>query len=422
MKILYLAYACEPGAGSEYGVGWMMPQTMARQHPEYEVYILTRSKSRQKIDQTLDFLAEEGTLRNIHVLYYDLPSLLYYKKEMQSHWGEQYNYWLWQLCVRRTVRKIIREKDIDIVHHITFNQYRTPSPGYWMDVPFVIGPIGGAEIIAPAFWQDLDPHTAKKEAIRKKGRDLPLFRWLNTRSKNKKIILCSANENLRRLSPYKGNSNICLMPAIGISQQDINSGAVIQQPSTPDGQFTMVYAGKALDWKGLHIFLRTAARAFKGVDKSYGIKLIGIRSESEQQKVNGWIVEEGLQGRVELIPFMQRDELLKIISTCSLSVYPAFRDSGSMSVLEACSLGCPTICFDAGGQDAFPDEVLIKVRVGESYEECVDAFAERLRWCITHPAELTGIGHRSQEWVREHMTWEQKVKSFAQIYSTMIGN
>ena len=25
MRILFLAYASEPGAGSEYGVGWMVP-------------------------------------------------------------------------------------------------------------------------------------------------------------------------------------------------------------------------------------------------------------------------------------------------------------------------------------------------------------------------------------------------------------
>ena len=37
--ILMSAYACEPGAGSEYGVGWMVPTTMARKYPEHQFCI-----------------------------------------------------------------------------------------------------------------------------------------------------------------------------------------------------------------------------------------------------------------------------------------------------------------------------------------------------------------------------------------------
>ena len=429
MKILYLAYACEPGAGSEYGVGWMVPLTMAQQYPDCEVYVLTRSRCREKIETALSELAEGryqgvGKVTNLHVLFYDVPSLLYYKKEMTSHWGEQYNYLMWQLCVRGRVRKAIDEYGIDILHHITFNQYRTPSPGYWMKIPFVIGPIGGAEVIAPALWQDLEEHSARKEAIRLKGRDLPLFRYFNTRSKNKKTILCSAKENQRRLEPYKGESDMALMPAIGISQDDIRQGRVSSSQDRAGKPMTVVYAGKALDWKGLHLFLRAASRAFlqsgaQDVKPTVCIKLIGIRTDEEQQKVKGWVEEEGLQDSVELIPFMKRDELLRVMMDCDLSVYPAFRDSGSMSVLEACSLGCPTICFDAGGQDAFPDDIIIKVRVRETYAQCVEAFAERLRWCFSHRDELPAIGEKSRQWVSEHLTWDKKVHEFMRIYSSL---
>ena len=49
MKILINAYASEPGAGSEYGVGWMVPVTMARQYSQHEIYVLTRSRCKEKI-------------------------------------------------------------------------------------------------------------------------------------------------------------------------------------------------------------------------------------------------------------------------------------------------------------------------------------------------------------------------------------
>ena len=279
-KILMSAYACEPGAGSEYGVGWMVPTTMARKYPEHQFYVLTRSRCREKIEKVL---ASDSTLANLHFLFYDIPSWMFYKNEMKSNWGEQINYLLWQLLSRRYVRKMHKSIHFDLFHHLTFNQYRTPSPGFWLDIPFVMGPIGGAECIAPAFWEDLEPNTVKKEGIRQKGKDLKIFKWFNTRKKNNKVILCSCKENLNRLKPYGNKSRLELMPAIAFDKKDF---ADISQNETQD-TFDMIYAGKAWDWKGIHIFLKAAKVAL--MDKlsaknqqKWSIKLIGIRFEEEQ--------------------------------------------------------------------------------------------------------------------------------------------
>ena len=417
-KILMSAYACEPGAGSEYGVGWMVPTTMARKYPEQQFYVLTRSRCREKIEKVL---ASDPTLANLHFLFYDIPSWMFYKNEMKSNWGEQFNYLLWQLLSRKYVRKMHKTLHIDLFHHLTFNQYRTPSPGFWLDIPFVMGPIGGAECIAPAFWEDLEPYTVKKEGIRQKGKDLKIFKWFNTRKKNNKVILCSCKENLNRLKPYGNKSRLELMPAIAFDKKDF---ADISQNETQD-TFDMIYAGKAWDWKGIHIFLKAAKVAL--MDKlsaknqqKWSIKLIGIRFEEEQKKVMGWVDELGLQNHVTLIPFIQRSELLKMLANCSLSVYPAFRDSGSMSVLEACALGCPSICFNAGGQDVFSDEILLKVDVADSYSETMNRFSEKLFWAYEHPQELKEIGRKAKVWVEEMLTWDRRVEDFHDIYKTLV--
>ena len=468
MKILILAYASEPGAGSEYGVGWMVPLTMARRYPQHEVYVLTRSRCKEKINETLNKRnggvasyktlryeneyesgkklraesieirgGEQGTQRNsnLHYVFYDQPRWMTYPNEMQSRWGEQINYIVWQLMVRRKVKSLHKKIHFDVIHHLTFNQYRTPSPGFWMDVPFVMGPVGGAERIADVFWQDLEAHSLKKEKIRQKGRDLKLFRWLCRRSDNLKVLLCSSQENMNRLRPYAEGCEVRVMPAIAMESNNENENENLQYDNETqrrcyenENKYTIVYAGKALDWKGLHLFLRAASLAFHRDDRDsrtsrpYRIKLIGIRSEAEQTKVNRWVQEEGLTEHVELIPFMERSLLLKELRDCSLSVYPAFRDSGSMSVLEACALGCPVLCFDAGGQDIFPDEVLMKVPVGNTYEECVQAFAQALRKAYDHPDIAKAIGLSAQHYVTSQLTWEQRVDDFMAIYENVNEN
>ena len=409
MNILILAYASEPGAGSEYGVGWMVPVTMARRYAQHHIYVLTRSRCREKIEEAIKGLL----LPNLHFLFYDIPQWLFYKNEMKSNWGEQYNYLLWQLMVRRYVKRQHKSIGFDVVHHLTFNQYRTPSPGFWLDVPFVFGPIGGAETIAPAFWQDLERHSRRKESLRQNGLNQRIFRWFTKRRKNRKTILCSCAENYQRLKPYAYNCDIRILPAIAYSPDDFEG---IETTEASDG-FEMVYAGKAWDWKGIHIFLKAVQQAFlqKGLD-DWRIKLVGIRFEEEQKRVTGWVKELGMEKYVELIPFIERENLLRLMTSCSLSVYPAFRDSGSMSVLEASALGCPTICFNTGGQDIFPDDILLKVNISDSYEKTMHCFAEKLEWAYRHNEEIKVIGKKSQQWVRDHLTWDKKVEEFVDIY------
>lgn len=414
MKILISAYACEPGAGSEYGVGWMVPTTMARRYPDCSVYVLTRSRCRAKIEEALKQL----NLPNLCFLFYDIPHWLTYKKEMQSRWGEQINYLWWQWLVRGFVRKQQKVHGFDVIHHLTFNQYRTPSPGFFLDIPFVMGPIGGAELVNPVFWPDLGTHTLRKERLRQNGKDLKVLGWMCRWKQNRKLILCSCQENKERMSKYVNPAVLQVMPAIGYSTDDFSP---VQSEQT-GGTFEMLYAGKAWDWKGIHIYLKAVRRAFldRGVT-NFRVLLVGIRFEEEQIRVTNWVKELNLTEQVTLIPFVNRSELLKMEANSHLAVYPAFRDSGSMSVLEACALGCPSICFDAGGQDVFPDDVVLKVPVGPTYEETLRHFAEKLRWAYEHPDETKRMGQSARNWVADHLTWDSKVDDFMKIYQTLIG-
>lgn len=383
--------------------------------------MLTNCKSETKIIKELSIIKQS----NLHYVFLDFPKLEHYTKKIKGEWGWQIYNLLWQVLARRKVGEIVRTHHIGLIHHLTFNQYRTPSPGFWSDVPFVMGPIGGAELIAPCFDQDLSQHTLHKERIRRKGRDLPVFGWFTRRRKNKKMVLFSSRENLDRLEPFCSPScEVRVMPAIACRLSDFALPERLTEDAG-DGQrtFSMVYAGNVLDWKGLHIFLRAVRRAFadNGI-RDFKALLIGVRFSEEQRMAEGWIRELGLEGRVELIPFMERKQLLEVMAHSDLSVYPAFRDSGSMSVLEACALGCPTICFNAGGQDAFPDDTLFKVDIGNSYEDTLDAFAQRLLWIYHHRGEAASVGARAKDFVEHHMTWKGRVADFHEIYRELVSS
>src|SRR3569833_1622416 len=118
MRILVSAYACEPGKGSEPGVGWFFVRHMSRHH---ELWVLTRQNNRERIEVEL----ARSPLPNVHWNYFDLPGWMRRLKKVPG--GLYLYYFLWQSRASRTARDLHREHAFDLAHHVTFVTYWTPS-------------------------------------------------------------------------------------------------------------------------------------------------------------------------------------------------------------------------------------------------------------------------------------------------------
>jgi hypothetical protein len=135
VRVLLIAYACEPERGSEPGVGWNLAIELANRH---ELWVLTRANNREVIEA-----ASRDGLPEIHWVYHDLPSWARWWK--RGHRGVQLYYYLWQRSARRLVREIAVREGVELVHHVTFVKYWAPSAGPVAGKPFVWGPVGGGE-------------------------------------------------------------------------------------------------------------------------------------------------------------------------------------------------------------------------------------------------------------------------------------
>ena len=137
-KILLSAYACEPGKGSEPGVGWHWALELAGLG--YETWVLTRANNRPVIEAALAGRPPASTPR---FLYYDLPAWARWWKKGSR--GLRLYYFLWQWGAYGIARKFHGQERFDLVHHITFGVVRQPSFMGNLGIPFVFGPVGGGE-------------------------------------------------------------------------------------------------------------------------------------------------------------------------------------------------------------------------------------------------------------------------------------
>src|SRR6266516_1550188 len=163
LRVLLSAYACEPGKGSEPGVGWNWVCQAARFH---EVWVITRANHRAPIEAAL----ARQPLPTVHFVYVDLPLWVrFWKRGRPSAF---IYYYLWQIAAYFTAKELHQQIGFDVVHHVTFVKYAMPSFMALLPVPFVWGPVGGGETTPSGFWKSFSLHGKLYEIFRALVRSL----------------------------------------------------------------------------------------------------------------------------------------------------------------------------------------------------------------------------------------------------------
>ena len=134
-KILVSAYGCEPGRGSEAGVGWNWVIQLAK---EYELYVITRANDREKIEQNIP----EELRDSLHFIYYDRKRLVKIKKREKRLY---LYYFFWQTGIIKIIRRLKREVKFDYSMHLSFGSLWMPTFLPFFKIPFIWGPVGGAD-------------------------------------------------------------------------------------------------------------------------------------------------------------------------------------------------------------------------------------------------------------------------------------
>ena len=146
LKILAIAYACNPARGSESGVGWGWVNAIATGH---DVTVITADYNRTQIDQYLG--SHEGSAstnpRFIYVKnrpwhYRPSPAWLRIEDSLAKPLMN-FAYQDWLRCAFDEARQAIAHDRYDLVHLITYVGWRFPGRFYKLGLPFVWGPIGG---------------------------------------------------------------------------------------------------------------------------------------------------------------------------------------------------------------------------------------------------------------------------------------
>lgn len=424
MRVLLSAYSCSPTAGSEPAIGWNWARCIAAEG--HEVIVATRAINRKEIEAH----CSKNSIVNPRFLFHDLSPLV--QKFYKLPFGNYVYYTLWQLTLAKKAASLHRDEHFDRVQHITWGSFRLPSFLGRLGIPFVFGPVAGGEDAPKLLRRGLGARGRLWDWMRRMSNSLlTLNPWVKATYHQATQIVATTKETLLAI-PEKYRHKAKVQQAVGISEQNFSgdsgqsdrfsSGATIPgqgiafeaEPSLrasrePRTKLNLLYVGRLLPWKGLHLGLR-ALSLLENRGRDVHLTIIG--SGSDEKRLKRISAKLGLEDMVTWIRWMPREQLLRRYHEFDLFLFPSLHDSGGMAVLEAMWFGLPVVCFDLGGPGVSVDNTSGRViaTANRSEEQVAEAIAEFLRHTLENPVALTELSAGARRRARSR-TWEANVRA-----------
>jgi glycosyltransferase involved in cell wall biosynthesis len=410
MKILISAYACEPNRGSEPGVGWNVVREVSKYH---QVWAITSNCHRAGIEAEM----AQNPVPNLQFIYVDpfgwlidwSPAGKFSQKAVHLH------YYLWQIWAYFLCRSLHQQIGWDVVHHVTYVRYSSPSFLSLLPIPFIWGPVGGGESAPAEFWQDFSLRAKVYETARHLLRSVgELDPFVQITAKNSAVIRATTEDTAKRL--YKiGAEQIEIMPESGLPEEEI--ARLEKCPITDSLPVRFISVGRLLHWKGFYLGLRAFAQA-NLTDAEYWI----LGDGPEDEKLADMAQELGIAAQVKFWGRLPREETLAKLAESHVLVHPSLHDSGGWVCMEAMAAGRPVICLDLGGPGVqVTEETGVKI-TADRPEQAVNDLAKAMTYLASDPELRKKMGEAGQKRVRENFSWESRGRQLAQLYEQLAGS
>ena len=320
-----------------------------------------------------------------------------------------------QLAERRLARRLIAEKNIDVVHQPMPVSPREPSVMYGVGAPVVIGPMNGGLDYPPAF----------------RGRSpvlercfVALGRWsasvLNRLmpGKRKAAFLLVANSLTRRSLPAGVCQRIAEIVENGVDLTLWRPGAAETQVASPDDPVTFLFLGRLVDWKSVDLLLY----AFDRVRRQTAARLLIVGDGSERARLEALAGELHLTsadeaaGSVTFKGWLSQSDAAQLLRRVDCLVLPSLLECGGAVVLEAMSAAKPVIATAWGGPTDYLDDTCGVLVPPSSREGLIQGFADAMLRLAKSPDLRQSMGNSGRQKVLTQYDWELKVDRVLQVY------
>lgn len=123
-----------------------------------------------------------------------------------------------------------------------------------------------------------------------------------------------------------------------------------------------------------------------------------------------------LEGNVNLVGYVSREELLRLYQSSTMYVLPSYYEGLPTTLLEAMACGLPSIATNVDGSS----EVINHGQTGLLVPpKCPEALSESIQGLLADGQRRKDIGNNGRRYVKENYDWSKIADKFAEIYASV---
>jgi glycosyltransferase involved in cell wall biosynthesis len=413
MKILVAARACNPRIGSENYFGWSAIQVLSRDH---DLWVLTNVRDRSDLEQA----RRDGEVpANIHFEYIGGPVRPPSTDPLRARVNEWRDYYRFSSQSLAAARALHAKVAFDLAHHVTIATWRLGSPLWRLGIPFIFGPVGGAESFPVNFLPLLSYRSMAWELVRKTGTIVSrLSRPVRLCIRNSAHVIAANAETLNVLKTIRGSENGVSLLNPGFYPPETRDRFLRHMADKAiDGSLRLFAGGQLEGRKGLAMALLALRRVKDhGVQFSYRVGGGG----PEAKHLRALARRLGLTNEILFGEALSGEAYEQELGRTHIFLLPSLRESTGLTMMEAMLAGCVPIVADCGGpRHIVTPDCGYRIAVSDR-----DTFVERIARSILELNRdremMRNKGKAAADRVVHHFNEEHYRSAINAIYSRVI--
>jgi glycosyltransferase involved in cell wall biosynthesis len=386
MRVLLVAFGCEPGFGSERETGWQWAITWAR---AAEVDVLTA--------------ATAGTVKsefnragsNPHLIPVDVA----WPKRMSVGGGYSHlKYLLWSVRASQVARRLLLNVKYDLVHHVSLSSVSMPPIATDARTPMVWGPVGGGQLAPWRYWRDFGSQ-GFRELVRNCRVITTSYNPILRRAARASTLCLASNYETARVLERMGARRVEVMPDSAVSVEWLDE---VRPPCAEGRPPVVLWVSRLEPHKGLSLALKAFSVAIRSRPATLRIVGEGPLFGSAQVLAR----ELGISEFVTFRGMQPRGEVRREMLSADLLLFTSLRESFGMPLVEAMATRLPIVTIDHQGAAQIPGSAAMKVPLLPP-SEMAEALASSLNRLLASPSLRQRLGEGGRQWVAEEHTWSR---------------
>ncbi|TVZ38649.1 glycosyltransferase involved in cell wall biosynthesis [Alteromonadaceae bacterium 2753L.S.0a.02] len=429
-NILIMAYAFSPFKGSEFSLGWNLVTGLSC---KYKVTVLVGSSDGElgETTQLTEFLKSYNN-ENLDIVIVKPPLISRYLNILNL-WGAKFAfYWafsVWHRAAYKRAKKLILARKYDLVHQLGPIGFREPGYLWKLGLPFVWGPIGGAQSVNLQLTKNMPLNIKVGFFLKNIVNHIQLRfskRVLGAVEKSA-FLFYATEENQRNFIKVHGvggpiiSDQACFSDySHFLSEKKPEQDSCVEKVVDSIETIRFVWCGSVIHRKNLRFILDALSR-LNNIEKTVDWELAIVGDGPLADACRRYAMRKSIEKHIKWYGRLDRIETVAVIKKADLHLMASLSEANTAVLYEATENLIPTLSLDRDGMSTELSKGRgFLVEIMSSYEATVNNYSTAIASILQRPELLEKVKWRLREDISQY-SWDNKVEVVSGIYKKVIG-